>query len=308
MTEIVNRAYGGVDDIARITQFLLDTYRLNQALHNWEPRRWIGHIYHRDAAAHRECLAKLPDDVRIWEDAAGEIVGAVTPEYDGGVYLQVHPDYRSLEGEMLAWAEANLIQTDEVGQRWLHVWAFGDDAIRNELLRKRGYTQDESHEVLRRRDMTMPISGVVLPNGYVVRSMRRDAADRQGMGDLLNAAFGRTFHSAGEYETFQTAPFYDPEYDIVVEAPDGQLAANAGFMVHPDISFAMLEPVCTHPAHHGMGLASAAITEGLRRIQALHIQAAYVNGWYSNPVSNHLYQKLGFEVAGLQYQWVYGGD
>ncbi len=303
MTPIHDRPYGGDADISAITRFLLDTYLLHQSLRNWEPRRWLGGIYHRsdaDAAAYR---AQLPQIVHLWLDASEQLLGVVIPEYDGGAFLQIHPQRRELEPAMLDWSEAHLAQTGENGQRWLEVWAYADDTFRNDLLHQRGYIRSEAHENTRRRPMTLPIPDAAVPEGYTVRAMRRHPDDWQHQADLLNAAFGRTFHNAEEYRNFQTSPEYRLDLDLVVEAPDGTLAANAAFTAYARESFAILEPVCTHPAHQGRGLAKAAILEGLRGIKALGIQVAYVGAWYSNAVSNHTYEALGFTDPAANHLW-----
>lgn len=304
MKKITHRAFQTVEDIHAITEFLLDTYKLNQTLHNWEPRRWQGQVFHRDDQDYADYLEQLPHLVHIWEDNANHILGVVIPEYEGGVFLQIHPDHRSLEAEMLAWAEAYLMQVNTNDECWLHIWAYDDDTQRSHLLKQRGYTRTDDHEVLRCRPAKLPVADRAIPAGYTLRSMRQHPDDWQGLANLLNAAFNRTFHKADDYKNFQESPFYRAEFDIVVEAPDGLLAANAGFMVHPDASFAMLEPVCTHPEHHGKGLATLAINEGLRRIQQRDVEKVYVNGWYTNPIANHLYQKLGFSIVGKQYRWL----
>lgn len=280
-------------DISEMTAFLLQTYALNQTFHNWEPRRWIGRLYHRSDADRAAYCAKLPHIVMRWY-ADGQLVGATTPEYDGGLFLQIHPDYRPLESEMLDWAEAHLAQTDPDGNRWLEVWAYDYDTARNDLLTRRGYTRADEYEVLRRRDMALPITDIALPEGYTVRAMRPTPDDWAHKAALLNAAFRRTFHNPEESRNFQAAPHYRADLDMVVEAPDGTWAATAGFMVHEQESVGVLEPVCTHPNHEGRKLAQAAIAEGLRRVQAIGIRAVFVGAWHSNPVSNHTYEKLGF--------------
>lgn len=291
------------DDIQPITEFLLESYTLTGRLFNWDPRRWQGTIYHSDdarLARHRE---ELPQRVQVWLDA-DRIVGVVIPEYTGGIFLQVHPDYRQIEAAMLDWTEANQPRAkDEQGNACLYVWADEHDSLRNALLTERGYTRTEAHEIIRRRPMSQPVLDLPTPEGYLVRPMRIDPDDQQNIANLLNAAFNRTIHSAEEYRNFQHSPYYRAELDMVVEAPDGTLAANAGFNAYEQASFAQLEPVCTHPDHQGRGLAGIAIAEGLRRVQAIGIDAAFVGAWYSNPVSNHLYQKMGFTDGVSLYAW-----
>jgi mycothiol synthase len=301
--DIQARPYAGDEDIEAISRFLLDTYVLNQTLHNWEPRQWQGSIYHRDDAESTQYRARLPELVRIWQAPAGQIVGVTTHEFDGGVFLQIHPEYRHIEADMLDWAEAHLAQVDESGSTWLEVRVYDYDQYRTELLRRRGYTQTGQYENLRRRSMTLPIPDIPVPDGYIVRTMRHHPEDRQHLAALLNAAFRRDFHSAEEYRNFQSAPIYRAEFDIVVEAPDGALVANAGFTVYENESFALIEPVCTHPDHQNKGLARAAIAEGLRRVQATGIKTTYIGAWYSNMAANHIYEQMGLTHPVRSYCW-----
>jgi mycothiol synthase len=303
MTTIHARPFAGDEDIAAITQFLLDTYLLNQTLHNWEPRRWQGNVYHGNDAHNARHRARLPELVHIWHDQDGQIVGATLSEDEGAVFLQIHPQHRALEAEMLTWAETHLAQLDDSGRRWLEVWCYDYDAYRVELLRRRGYTRTEAHENVRRRSLAIPIPEIPAPDGYTVRAMRVHPDDWRNQAALLNAAFRRDFHNAEEYRNFQRAPVYRLDLDIVVEAPDGTLAANAGFSAHERESFSVAEPVCTHPDHAGLGLARVAMAEGLRRVQALGIQTAYVGAWYSNPAANHIYEQMGFTEFDPDYLW-----
>lgn len=303
MTTIHHRPYSGDDDISAIRQFLLDTYVLHGTLRNWDPRRWEGNIFHNSDADGTTYRERLPELVHIWQTASAQIAGFIIQASDGEVFLQIHPDYRHIESDMLDWTEANLSKTEEDGTRWLEVWSYANDTFRNELLLQRGYKQTEQHDNLRQRMMSQPIPDVPISEGYIIRAMRHHPDDWRNQAALLNTAFGRDFHSAEEYRNFQSSPSYRTEFDIVVQASDGTFAANAGFTIYERESFAIVEPVCTHPDHQRKGLARAAIAEGLRRVQAAGIQTAYVSAWYSNIAANITYEKMGFDDPVGLYIW-----
>lgn len=302
MTAITDRPFVGDEDIQAVTQFLLQLYCLNGTLVNWNPRRWEGHIYHRSDADYAAYRQQMPDVIRIWE-VNGGIVGVVNEDGPGNAFLQIHPDYRELETAMLAWAEAHLAEKNEQGAHTLITWAFDGDHQREIMLEAHGYTRTDAYETTRRRPMDQPIPEFVLPEGYTLRNPRQTEADQQGMANLLNAAFGRTFHSLEEYRNYQLSPLYRTELDIAIEAPDGTLVANAGFTVHERESFALIEPVCTHPDHQGLNLARIAIAEGLRRVQVMDIDYTFIDAWYSNPVANHVYESMGFGDPAPNYLW-----
>lgn len=293
-----------ISDVHAIREFLLTSYERHGGLYNWEPRRWEGLVFHRNDAEILATRASLAANVGIWTDATGAIAGVVIPEYPGGVFLQSTPGDVDRQREMLTWAVAGQTQTTAEGQRWLEVWIADNDAELQGVARELGFTPTSHHQIRRHQILeSSPSSLPTLPDGYTVRGIESDA-DYPRMADLLNAAFGRDFHSAEEYRNFATlAPSYRPELEIVVVAPDGSFAAHAGFTAHPEQSFVVVEPVCTHPDHQNLGLARVAMTEGLSRCRALGIRDAFIEAWYSNPVSNHVYQQMGFTNPVSEYIW-----
>ncbi|GAB4525574.1 MAG: hypothetical protein OHK0046_41490 [Anaerolineae bacterium] len=304
MSEIHDRPLVWDADVEPITQFLLETYTRYGRLFNWDPRRWQGTVYHNNDADMTQRAHQLPQSVHLWLNDDQHIVGVVIPESPGSVFLQIHPDYRAIEARMLDWVETSLPrQQDSDGREHMDIWAEQGDTHRETHLAQRDYMQTEMFETMYRRPMSEPLPTLTLPEGYRMRTMRQHPDDQEAIARLLNAAFNRTFHSAEEYRNFQRSPYYRAEFDMVVEAADGTLAANAGLNIFEHESFALVEPVCTHPNHQGKGLARAAIVEGLRRAQEMGIKAAFVGAWYSNAVSNHVYQSLGFTDGRRQYLW-----
>ena len=86
-------------------QLLIDTVRITPIGFNWDMRRLDGkRFYESDPAANR----LLTRPIGLWENAAGELVAFVLSEGPDDAHLQVHPDYRYLEAELVAWAEEHL--------------------------------------------------------------------------------------------------------------------------------------------------------------------------------------------------------
>jgi mycothiol synthase len=119
----------------------------------------------------------------------------------------------------------------QAGERRLEIFAYEYNTIRQQLLTERGYMQTTPNGVIRRlrfADHTRELA--VIAPGYTLRTTNpEDLADCQHIADLLNAAFGRTFHAAGEYQNFtRLAPCFRREADLVAVAPDGSFAAYVG--------------------------------------------------------------------------------
>ncbi len=302
-SNIICRPIRGDDDFWKIRQLLDDTYDITPTGFNWEVRRWDGRRFYNKTSDWNPDWIKR---VRIWETDNGKIIGAVHPEGKGGnTFLQLHPDFRFLEEEMIAWAEDNLFTTNKEGKRCLNIFVFEYDSPRRLILEKRGYKKTESGGVLRRLrfgNQFLPKSE--LADGYTLDVIHGDNMnDYQKLADLLNAAFNRDFHKAEEFNTFSKyAPSYCKNMDLVAVTPDGSYAAYAGIPYNKDKLYGIFEPVCTHPDHQRKGLAKALMIEGLNRLKALGASDVYV-GTGDQIAASKLYDSIGFTEAYKEYLW-----
>lgn len=301
LLQISSRPYQAIDDYWRVRSFLIDTYPITPRGFNWEIRRWDGWNCHR---ADLLDPAELSRQVRLWETDDGALVAVAHPEGDGDLFLEVHPDYRHLEDELLAWGEQALAVERE-GQRQVDVFTFDYDVQRQRLLEKRGFTQTPYGGVTRRQR----IGKRVLPTpemseGYILRTTRpNDRDDCDLMAVLLNAAFKRTIHSGAEYWHFEThSPSFRHDLNLVAEAPDGSLAAHVGVTYDEANRRSIFEPVCTHPDHQRKGLARALMLDGIQRAQALGATDAYVDTG-DGMASNFLYEAVGFTEVYHGFIW-----
>jgi mycothiol synthase len=291
---VVARNYNGDEDFWKVRDLLIETYLIAPPGLNWAARRWDGQRFHRENLAITNGWQLT---VRLWETGAGRVVGAVHPEGAGEAYLEIHPNYRFLENEMLAWAEQNLTAEGK-----LHTTAYMHDTTRINLLIKRGYERTAHGVVTRRmflqnRDLSAPEFAA----GYTIRTTQR--ADSAAMAALLNISFGRNIHTAQEYQNFSAySPSFDHTLNFVAVAPDGSLAAHVGVNLVRENNYAVIEPVCTHPDHRRQGLARALLSEGLRKLQQIGVDTAFVDTGADNP-ANQLYDLCGFEDTFQGYVW-----
>jgi len=295
--EIRSRPYRDSDfDAAR--RLLQETYKLSGVLHNWSLRRWDGWHYHRADLSEKDTSCFV-----VWENENDEMIGLLHPEYEGSAFIEIHPAYRHIEEEMIIAAEECLpVNLNGGFERRLHFWVYETDIERQKLLENRNYDASPNFGYKRYRKLAKTIAQVSLAEGYQIRPMCFDADDCEKMANLLNAAFGRSFHSGKEYANFQTAPCYRPELDLVVVAPDGTFAATAGVTIDELNNYAEFEPVCTHPEHQRKGLARAVMAAGLRNLRRLGIKKVYV-GAGDNPPANALYVHMGFTSAEKVRLW-----
>jgi mycothiol synthase len=290
------------EDFERMRALLIDTVPITPIGFNWDMRRLDGkRFYSADLGADR----LLARPVQLWETAGGELAGYVLPEGTGDAHLQVHPDYRHLEEEMILWAEEHLSAPGEDGQPELEFMVNEYDAHRQRLLTERGFEKMNYGGMSRHlRFGKGIIPQPVIAEGYTLRTTNpEDRADCQGIADLLNAAFNRDFHNAEEYQNFaRNAPSFRQDLDLVMVAPDGRFAAYVGIPYDEVNRRGIYEPVCTHPDHQRKGLARALMLEGLHRLKAMGAVDATVDTGDMIP-ANALYSALGFTEAYKAYGW-----
>ena len=291
------------DDYTQMRHLLLDTVPITPIGFNWDMRRLDGkRFYNADLAANR--LLQRP--VQLWEAGDGRLAGYVVSESPGDAHLQVHPDFRYLEVEMVAWAEANLAVVPQAGgARELEIYVYEYDALRQQIFTARGYEKLSYGGMCRHMRLgAQPLPVPEVADGYTLRTTDpADLDDCQRIADLLNAAFGRDFHNAQEYQHFaQYAPCFRRDLDLVMVAPDGSFAAYIGVPYDDANRRGIFEPVCTHPDHQRKGLARALMFEGLHRLRAIGALDATVDTGDA-VAANAFYTAMGFTEAYRGYAW-----
>ena len=281
-------------DYARICDLLIQTQALAPMGFNWDIRRWEGTCWYNPQDGgnpdwHKNC--------QLWETSSGQLIGFVHPDGMGFPYVEIHPDFRYLEADMVAWAENHLTEPgdDNVGRR-LQFFVYEYDVYRQGLLEDYGYQKMTYGGVIRHLRLgRQPLALPQLADGYNLRLTNpEDGRDAQQIADLLNAAFNRNFHNALEYQQFtRHATCFQPELDLVAVAPDGRFAAYVGIPYDQFNKRGIFEPVCTHPDHRQKGLAKALMQEGLRRLKELGAIDVVVETGDLVP-ANLLYNSIGF--------------
>lgn len=289
------------DDFWRMRSLLIDTVPLIPIGLNWDMRRLDGKRFYEANLAENRLLAR---PIQLWETGDGRLAGFVLSEGAGDAHLNVHPDFRHLEGEMIDWATDNLAAPADDGMR-LEVYTYEYDVLRQGLLAARGFEKTPYWGMIRHMRLgEQPLTQPATAEGYAIRTTQPDdMAECQRMADLLNAAFRRDFHNAQEYHNFcRLAPSFHPELDLVAVAPDGSFAAYVGVPYDEANRRGIFEPVCTHPDHQRQGLAGALMQEALLRLKALGAVDATVDTGDMVP-ANRFYDSMGFTEAYRGYAW-----
>jgi GNAT superfamily N-acetyltransferase len=179
---------------------------------------------------------------------------------------------------MLRHAETHLALVSD-GSRTLGIFINDSDEELQRAAAESGYDKDGASEQMSRFDIPETMPEPPVPQGFRVASLTTDD-DPWKVHRLL----WRGFNHAGEptpdgvsdRELMQSAPGFRKDLNIVVVAPDGGFAAYCGMWVEPRHRIAYVEPVATDPDFRRLGLARAAVLEGIRRCGREGATVAYV--------------------------------
>ncbi len=307
--EFRSRPYQTEDDFWRMREFLRCVFLLNNRL----MRSW--HVARLDYARWHTYLncAKVPlqEVVTLWETKEQLCAILMLDGGRGEAHLLVHPILRTpeLEEEMLTVAEQRLASVKADGSARLCVWAPAADALRQQILVRRGYAKEGWSEIQWCHPLDAPIPEVPPAAGYSIRAL--------GDGlELLERCYasGLAFHEGDIrvavenredptwYRNIQTAPSYRRDLDLVAVTSDGEIASFCTIWFDDVTRSAIFEPVATVTVHQRQGLGRSIMTEGLRRLQRLGATLAFVSGY--SPAANALYQSVIGPDHELYEPWV----
>ena len=237
------------------------------------------------------------DLVHIWEEDDGVIAWALLDPRGAGFDLQVASSTDSdLERDFLVWSEETLIElmrTAGSASRYIETDAFADDSARCGLLRSMGWVAIDDEVLVLTRRRIDKVSPPELPEGYSLRTVS-GVEEAAAVAELHAAGFGSSW-TPELYRRVMESPGYSPDRELLVEAPDGTLAAFC--VIWPDEinQTGYFEPVAVHPAHRRLGLGRALMRAGMQAMQDWGMEHAEVMFEEGNPGSGKLYLGEGFE-------------
>ncbi len=242
------------------------------------------------------------EHIRLWYDAAGQLIGTAWLGDDVSIDWQILPDYewQGIETEAVEWAETRLA---ELRRREPAQWqaalssaALEGDTARSEFLERHGFVRGDQGMAHFLRDLSAPIPALPLPDGWTLRAMA-------GPDEITNraGAHREAFHPSrvtdDQYARFMRLPGYVRDLDLVAVAPDGVFAAYAMCWTDPVHGIGEFEPVGARPAYRRHGLTRAVLLEGLRRMQTRGMELARVSTGLKNTPGLRLYESVGFKMV-----------
>jgi ribosomal protein S18 acetylase RimI-like enzyme len=260
-----------------------------------------------DWRMYRASTVRPEDNIRLWEDDHGRLVGFAWLITNGDVDLIVYP--RAWCGlivlDMVEWAEKRSREPGAIDRsdRPTVVWSLESNAPLTEAVRNCGLVASGRKYLHLLRSLHAETFAAQVPAGHVIRGVsgREEAAPRAA---LHRAAFPHSRLTTEVYMQLMQSRRYRQELDVVITAPGGEFAAMALGWLDTRNRLGELEPVGTHPAHRRKGLARAAIQEVMRRLRQSGAEAVVVYADADNAGSVELYQRLGFTVIDASHGFV----
>jgi ribosomal protein S18 acetylase RimI-like enzyme len=151
------------------------------------------------------------------------------------------------------------------------------------------------------RPLSEPIPDPVLPPGYSLRLLKgRDEA--AAAAALHCAAFGSDYMTTENRLAMMETSEYYPEMDLVIVAPNGELAAYAmGFISIEENEKTgrkdgYVDPIATHPNHQRLGLARALLLTGMQMLKARGMETAKFGTSSQNAGMQKTAAAAGFQI------------
>jgi len=248
----------------------------------------------------------------LWEDGQGQLLAfAIFQVPFGSLYYTLHPAIESATflPTILSWGRtrALAVARNRGAPFTFSVFAAEGHNQIAEQIGAHGFRHQPPARVLLLRDGEEPPPRPAVPAGFTVRHLQ-GPAEVPAATALLAAAFNITSVTEPWRQRILEQATYRPELDVVVEAPNGDLAAFCLCWLHPNGRIGQVEPMGTHPHYQRLGLGRAALIEGLWRLHDLDVERVYVGTSAANHRSLPLYQAAGFRLhhRKLAYQQTVG--
>ncbi|OLS26908.1 MAG: hypothetical protein HeimC3_06650 [Candidatus Heimdallarchaeota archaeon LC_3] len=286
---IKTKNYAPEHDFERVLDFLSDTYLETKSLANHFPNR-----FENDKDNYR-------DGIHLWEEfdeSSNEkkIVGLSTPEKKFLYFIQIHPEYEYLLTEMVEWIVDHFgsIKDDLKKEQKLIIVCLDGYKPLEEILRNQGFEKTSNYGYLRFRDINEPIHQYSIPEGYSIRSFK-GKEEYGSYTEAIRKTFGHgEFFNSEVVESINSNTYYNPELDLIIEAPNGEIAAFCTFRMDPKNRITELEPLGTLPNYKKLGLGKAILGEGYKRLKKYNPTLLYIGGAADTSGANRLYDSTGF--------------
>ena len=285
---ITQRRYSLLGDFDKVSTYLQDVYSL-ETLNSYLLQPFFEYAHTHPAFNH-----KLTHRFGLWEEN-NTIVGIACYEMDiGECFISTRKGYESLLSEMIKYSEKNISINKE-----LSIWATDKEIDKKKMLHVMGYRMVHSEPVtIFSYSESFPEK--TLPKGFSVSSLDYEN-DFMKINDCLWYGFNHGPEPDPDQDVdcrmlMQSGPNFRKDLTTIIKAPNGEYACFAGMWLDKINNYAYLEPLATVPEYRGLGLATVAVVEGMKKTKELG--AEYCFGGVPD-----FYQHIGFRTIAYRELW-----
>ncbi|WP_157529904.1 GNAT family N-acetyltransferase [Microtetraspora niveoalba] len=232
--------------------------------------------------------------VHVWEDRGAVAGVAVNLRFGAAFDVFTAPSLRGTAAElrMLRTAYETTGRLMGADEPFVLTDLFDCDTTRADLLTRLGFARFRVWDHVNERELDGGLPEPSLPPGFVLRGARLDDAGQ--LAEARNHSFEESWTGDLYRSAVMEKPGYDPAREIVVESPEGRIAAFTVYWTDERNRIGHFEPVGTHRDFQRRGLARAAMLYAMRRMADDGMTAVTVNHNAENLAAARLYASLGF--------------
>lgn len=280
------RYSGYKKDFFDMRNLLIESYGKRDKPLNW----LIGRLDNWRFAAFTAMVEKDPNfyqkNAHLWRKDDNELIGFFISE-NGKEYfeLQIHPEYRFLEEEMLKWTIENWAQ----GKNQIITIFFKYDTARIRLFEKYDFECQGVVGFDYRYDTNQYTKCVDMASNFRIEAFS-ESYDYENRIETERLTFSRDSLNREWFETKALAPGYSSDWDLAIVAPDGKVVAFCLAWLDKKNKVAEIDPVGTHPDYRKRGFAKALLTDCFVRLNKNGIIKAHIQGFSES--AKKLYESL----------------
>jgi len=224
--------------------------------------------------------------IGLWEDDGNLVALAIYDCELGDGWFLVYDEYSFLKKEMLIYAK------DALGKDGRFRALINDnDAYFQNIAAKLGFIATEKKECDAVYHIDIDGIDYTLPDGFRIESSAENA---EHINKTVLIPEGKTIE---DWERMFYRPHVDLNLKINIIAPNGENASRCGMWYEAESGYALVEPVGTNDGYRKLGLAKAAVLEGIKRCGLLGAKKAIVTS------SQQFYYSIGFRPFSTATWW-----
>ena len=291
-------------DFDDVDKFLSDTYILNQQTENWDNGRWSFNRFCIHSSEEATGSRAWEDGAQIWEDG-DKIIGVCHYEEPGDYFLQVHPNYKNIEEEMLVYALNNCrTQFPEIEN--ITFSSNYSDERRKSLLLKYGGIKNDFTDTNRKLIIDKKHELPILPKSFKVINI--DTSDRticEKVAELYTRIWPTSSYMPnGEtVMSFVSSPAFNSDLSFVVVNEKGEYVAFYILWSDSYNKHAHLYPFGIDPEYRDSIIPNYILGIGINKLYELGFENLGLNAWYGE-LEEKVFESYGFKNIGHSNSYV----